>query len=110
MSAPVWLPFWLQRMQQHWEYSGNAEHPDLRSAPVEYFEESFFVSARGDERTLPSVIDLHGDENLLFNTDYPHPDGTWPSGIQALIDQPISDTSRRRIFADNAARAFGLEI
>jgi predicted TIM-barrel fold metal-dependent hydrolase len=103
-----WLPYWLQRMQQHWDYSGNAEHPDLKKPPVEYFEASFFVSARGDETTLPSVVELLGDENLLFNTDYPHPDGTWPRGIQSLVDQPLSVESQRRIFADNAVRAFGL--
>ena len=22
-----WLPYWLQRMEQHFEFSGNAEHP-----------------------------------------------------------------------------------
>lgn len=105
-----WLPYWLQRMQQHWDYSGNAEHPDLRKPPSEYFQGSFFVSARGDEVTLPSVVELVGDENLLFNTDYPHPDGTWPGGMQSLLDQPLSEESRRRIFADNAVRAFGLEF
>jgi predicted TIM-barrel fold metal-dependent hydrolase len=105
-----WLPFWIQRMQQHWDYSGNAEHPDLRRPPMEYFAESFFVATRGDEMTLPSVVELLGDENLLFNTDYPHPDGTWPKGIQCLLDQPISVESRRRIFADNAVRVFGLKL
>jgi len=104
-----WLPYWLQRMQQHWDYSGNAEHPDLRKPPSEYFEERFFVSARGDEPTLPSVVGQIGDENLLFNTDYPHPDGTWPWGIQSLVEQPIAETSRRRILAENAARVFGLD-
>ena len=68
------------------------------------------IAACGDEMTLPSVVELLGDQNLLFNTDYPHPDGTWPTGIQCLLDQPISAASRRRIFADNAARAFGLNL
>jgi predicted TIM-barrel fold metal-dependent hydrolase len=104
-----WLPYWLQRMQQHWDYSGNAEHPDLRRPPSEYFEERFFVAARGDETTLPGVVELVGDENLLFNTDYPHPDGTWPWGVQSLIDQPLPKLSQRKIFADNAVRAFALE-
>jgi len=109
VSDAGWLPYWIQRMQQHWDYSGNAEHPDLRRPPVEYFEESFFVAARGDEKTLPAVVESMGDENLLFNTDYPHPDGTWPWGIQSLIDQPLSSLSQRKIFADNAVRAFVLE-
>ncbi|MEE9281710.1 MAG: amidohydrolase family protein [Myxococcota bacterium] len=103
-----WLPYWLQRMEQHWEFSGNAEHPDLKMAPTEYFKRSFWVACRGDERTLPSVVELVGDDNLLFNTDYPHPDGTWPWGIDRLCEQKIPEESKRKIFWDNAARAFAL--
>ncbi len=102
-----WLPYWLQRMEQHWEFSGNAEHPELRMSPTEYFKRNVFVAARGDERTLPAVVELVGDENLLFNTDYPHPDGTFPWGMESLVAQPISDESKRRILWDNGLRAFG---
>ncbi len=104
-----WVPYWLQRMEQHYEFSGNAEHPELQMRPSDYFERNFFVAARGDERTLPAAVDLIGDDRLLFNTDYPHPDGTFPWGIEQLTEQPISDESKRKILWDNAARAFGLE-
>jgi predicted TIM-barrel fold metal-dependent hydrolase len=103
-----WLPFWLQRMAQHWDFSGNAEHPDLKRHPTEYFHRSFFVAARGDEMTLPSVVELAGDRNVLFNTDYPHPDGTYPWGITSLLEQPIPEQSKHRILWDNAAQAFAL--
>ena len=103
-----WLPYWLQRMEQHWEFSGNAEHPDLKRRPTEYFKTNFLVACRGDEVTLPSVVNLVGDDNLTFNTDYPHPDGTWPSGIESLEKQPIPRGSIRKIFWDNAASVFGV--
>jgi predicted TIM-barrel fold metal-dependent hydrolase len=103
-----WLPYWLQRMEQHWDFSGNAEHPDLTMRPTEYFKRNFFVGCRGDETTLRSVVELTGDENILFNTDYPHPDGTWPWGMHRLEGQAIPDESKRKIFWDNAARVFGL--
>ncbi len=77
-------------------------------APTEYFQRQVYVAARGDEATLPSVVELVGDDNVVFNTDYPHPDGTFPWGIDRLAEQPISDESRRRILWDNAARAFDL--
>jgi len=103
-----WLPYWLQRMEQHWEFSGNAEHPDLKMRPTEYFKRNIFVACRGDERTLRSVVELVGDDNLLFNTDYPHPDGTFPWGMDSLHEQPIPEPSKRKILWDNAARAFHL--
>lgn len=104
-----WLPYWLQRMEQHFEFSGNAEHPLLNKRPTEYFKSNFLVACRGDEMTLPAALDLVGDDYITFNTDYPHPDGTWPAGFSALEAQPISEDSRRKIFWDNAARVFGLE-
>jgi len=103
-----WVPYWLQRMEQHYEFSGNAEHPDLAKSPSEYFRRNVFVACRGDERTLPAAVELVGDENLTFNTDYPHPDGTWPWGLDAMGKQPIPEESKRRILWDNPARAFRL--
>ena len=76
--------------------------------PTEYFKRNVFVACRGDEMTLPSVVALAGDVNLVFNTDYPHPDGTFPWGIERLAAQPISESSKRKILWDNAARAFRL--
>jgi len=103
-----WLPYWLQRMEQHYAFSGNAEHPDLKRRPTEYFKRSFYVGCRGDERTLPALIELVGDDNVVFNTDYPHPDGTFPAGLQRFFEQPLSAATRRKILWDNAARAFRL--
>ena len=103
-----WLPYWLQRMEQHWDFSGNAEHALLKRRPTEYFKSNFLVACRGDEMTLPAVLDLVGDDYITFNTDYPHPDGTWPAGMEALENQPISEQSLRKIYWDNPAPVFGL--
>jgi len=103
-----WLPYWLQRMEQHYDFSGQAEHPELKRRPTAYFKSNFLVAARGDERTLPAAVELVGEDYLTFNTDYPHPDGTFPGGMADLEKQPISDTAKRKIFWDNAAAQFGL--
>jgi predicted TIM-barrel fold metal-dependent hydrolase len=103
-----WVPYWLQRMEQHWRFSGNAEHEYLTRRPTEYFKSNFFVAFRGDEPTMKAAIELVGDDNFLWDTDYPHPDGTFPWGVGAMLEQPIPDASRRKIWWDNAVRAFNL--
>ena len=80
----------------------------MNKRPTEYFKSNFLVACRGDEMTLPAVVELVGDDYITFNTDYPHPDGTWPAGFKALEEQQISDESKRKIFWDNAARVFDL--
>jgi len=103
-----WVPYWLQRMEQHWNFSGNSEHEYLTRRTTEYFKSNFFVAFRGDEPTMKAAVELVGDDNFTWDTDYPHPDGTFPWGIGAMLKQPIPETSKRKILWDNAARAFGL--
>lgn len=103
-----WVPYWLQRMEQHWDFSGNAEHEYLTKRPTEYFKRNVCVAFRGDEPTLKAAIELVGADNFTWDTDYPHPDGTYPWGIEAMLKQPISDEARRKIFWDNGARTFNL--
>jgi uncharacterized protein len=103
-----WLPYWLQRQEQHYAFSGNAEHPLLKKPPTEYFKSNMFVAARGDEPTLRAVVELVGNDNLLFNTDYPHPDGTFPEGLKDFEEQALSDETKRKVWWDNAQRAFHL--
>ena len=102
-----WVPYWLQRMEQHWDFSGNSEHEYLSKRPTEYFKSNFFVAFRGDEPTMKAALDIVGDNNFLWDTDYPHPDGTFPWGIDALLKQSIPYSSKKKILWDNATRAFG---
>ena len=103
-----WVPYWLQRMEQHWGFSGNAEHEYLTRRPTEYFRSNILVGFRGDEPTMKAAVELVGDDNFSWDTDYPHPDGTFPWGIQAMLDQPLSDDTRRKLLWDNPARFFDL--
>ena len=50
-----WVPYWLQRMEQHWDFSGNSEHEYLTQRPTEYFKSNIFVAFRGDEPTMKAA-------------------------------------------------------
>ncbi len=57
---------------------------------------------------MPAAVALVGDDNFTWDTDYPHPDGAFPWGIEAMLKQPISPDSKRKLLWDNAARVFNL--
>jgi len=103
-----WTPYWLQRMEQHWDFSGNSEHEYLTRRPTEYFRSNICVAFRGDEPTMKAAVELVGDDNFTWDSDYPHPDGTYPWGVESMLKQPISQESKRKLFWDNAARVFNL--
>ena len=54
------------------------------------------------------MVDYLKGENIVWNTDYPHPDAIEPSKALPELDaQPITDEARRKILWDNAVKLFG---
>ena len=49
-------------------------------------------------------------ENIIFNTDYPHPDAPFPGAVDAFLDQPISRDHMKKILWDNSARLYGDKV
>ena len=110
-----WLPFWLGRMDDH-AVPGHRQEvffdaPTLPLKPSEYFFRQGFVACDGDEAALKGAVDLSGDDHIVWNTDYPHADAPDPDkAIPSLLDQPISEESKKKILWDNPIRLYGQKI
>ena len=79
--------------------------------PSEYFMHQCSIACDSDERALKYVVDHLKGENIVWNTDYPHPDAIEPSKVLPELDaQPITDEARRKILWDNAVKLFGSRI
>ncbi|HEV8297082.1 MAG TPA: amidohydrolase family protein [Acidimicrobiales bacterium] len=106
-SGCGWVPYWLERMEQHIDYWGHAS-ARLELRPTEYFLRQCFVSPFADERHLPQVIAALGDENLIYTSDYPYPYVGAEAITSALLDRTdLSERSLDRIAATNAMRLYG---
>jgi len=108
-SGCGWLPYWLWRMDEHREQTaGIAGEPALALAPSDYFRRQCWISCEPDEPYLPRVLDLIGEDRVLFASDYPHPDHEWPRTAEAMLALPLPAAARRKILRDNAAAFYGL--
>ena len=108
-----WLPFWLGRLDDHAVGRQSVFYQDdtMKMKPSEYFARQIFVACDGDELGLSAVIDILGNDRLIWNTDYPHSDAPDPDkALPDLLDQPISEESKRKILWDNPAQLFGSRI
>jgi predicted TIM-barrel fold metal-dependent hydrolase len=107
-SGCGWVPYWLERMDQHVRYWGGASRP-LALSPSEYFARQCFVSPVADESVLPDVIGRLGVSNLLYTTDYPYPYTTTPRIPDALRGRhDIAADAMKPILRDNATRFYKL--
>jgi len=107
-SGCGWLPYWLERLDDHmeeWNYT--TAHLDLE--PTEFFLRQCFVTTEPNERGLPAVIELLGDDIIMWASDYPHPDAIFPGAVTALSERDdLTDASKDKLLRGNAARCFGL--
>lgn len=107
-----WIPYLLERIDDVWEthrgWSNSKEHcPELPS--TYYYRQihsCFFKDTVGVE-----LLDRVGADNVMFETDYPHQDGTWPHSRQAAASQfgHLSDDLIHKLARGNAAALFGLD-
>jgi predicted TIM-barrel fold metal-dependent hydrolase len=58
------------------------------------------------------LLDRVGVDNVMFETDYPHQDGTWPYSRQAAAAQfgHLADDVIHKIARGNAIRVLGLDL
>jgi predicted TIM-barrel fold metal-dependent hydrolase len=107
-SGCGWLPHWLERMDEHMHGWGHAI-AKLSLTPTEYFRRQCFVSCDPNERMLPSVVALAGEDVVVFATDYPHPDAIAGDLVGRITGNvALSEAAQQKILRANAQRCFGL--
>lgn len=102
-----WLSFWLHRMDKAVEKS--RIRPLTEMKPSEYFSRQCWISAEA-EKELPMIIELIGDDNIVYSTDYPHGDSDYPHAIEEMLGlEAVSAASKRKILWDNCARLYNVQ-
>jgi hypothetical protein len=109
-SQVGWMPFLLERMDLVWRDGvGGVELP---RAPSSYVRDRVWGCVFDDQHGLVSR-DAVGMGAILFETDYPHSDGTWPHS-QAVAERLCAGAGMdadevHALLRGNAVRAYGLE-
>jgi predicted TIM-barrel fold metal-dependent hydrolase len=103
-----WAPWLFHRLDEHYEWIGRWEVPELKRKPSEYFRSNCFLAVEADEEPVKHYVDWFGDETLVFSTDYPHADSKYPRAVETFMKLPLSEASQRKILWDNWARLYGV--
>ena len=100
-----WLPSWLHRIAEHLEMAGDREFPELTMNATQYFTRNCWISTECEDPFVADVIRWLGDDRIVWESDFPHPDSKYPGTVQHFLDlEPdlISEESKRKIMWDNA--------
>lgn len=108
-SGGGWVPFWLERLDEQAETFGGF-CPEMTLRPSEYFARQCAVSFEVDESTLPLLLAPVGRDRVVWGSDYPHHDATFPGAVAALRATlaPLAPPDQARVLGANARRLYRL--
>ncbi|MBS9376317.1 amidohydrolase family protein [Rhodococcus sp. B50] len=118
-SGIGWMPFALEGMDWQWRNSGvHKEHPNYELLPSEYFKRQIYGCFWFEQDSARSAIEQLGADNVLYETDYPHPTSMSPGPASDAVRPDdylrrnfahLSEADARKILHDNAATLYNLD-
>ena len=109
-SGIGWIPFLLEALD--YQFIGNRvaeERPDLDRLPSEYFARNVYGCYWYEQTAPRRLIDKVGVDNILFETDFPHPTSIFGDDVHKCIATGLADCSaevRRKILWSNAQQLY----
>ena len=110
-----WVPSYLELLDQRaTAHAGNAKLGDYTShlslMPSEYFARNIRVATMVAPREAELRHEI-GVANLMWGSDYPHPEGTWPNTDSRMRDSllDVPEPEAVAILGGNAADWYGFD-
>jgi len=105
-----WVAYLLDRMDREYEDKGMSRTLTLSAKPSELFRQHMYISfqeeAAGGLRRIPEL----GVDNVIWASDYPHPDSCWPHS-RAFVDTHLGllgEEVKHKVTCANAVRLYRL--
>jgi len=112
-----WLPWLVHEMdyryqrlldnKAYWDQRGGI---NLTMKPSEVWKRNFWITFQDDPVGL-ALLKFCNEDHILWASDYPHPDSTFPDSMRIVQEQmaDLTPAQQRKILRDNAIALYGLE-
>ncbi len=108
-SGIGWLPYMLERLDDTYE-ERLADDLALPLPPSAYFKRQIWATFQKDLHGVRAMAAIAPD-NVMWGSDYPHRDGTWPFSRKAIDEQfrDIPEDIARKMLWDNVRRLYRID-
>jgi predicted TIM-barrel fold metal-dependent hydrolase len=107
-SGAGWVPFMLEALDYQLAEAG----ADLKVPVEEIFRRQIYACIWFEKKSIGKTIRQVGADNILFETDYPHPTCLYPEAVDYLTPALAEMTAdeRRKIMGGNAQAIYNLDL
>ena len=116
-GSTIWVPELLQLMDQRYDdhhFSaklGTGYKAHLSMKPSEYFRRNIKIGSSCMSRREAELREEIGLGIIMWGTDYPHPEGTWPHTKKMMVEtlHGLPDADIEALLGGNAAEFYGID-
>jgi len=112
VSGVSWIPFLLEALDYQLEEEVPGAAEILSMKPSDYFRRQIYGCFWFERKGLGAAIKALGPDNLMFESDFPHPTCLYPEPVGYIANAlaELSPDVRRKVMSTNAARVYSLPI
>jgi predicted TIM-barrel fold metal-dependent hydrolase len=109
-----WIPYFLERADEVWSHNRgwNEVWGKIPNPPSSYFPGRIYCSFFSDKFGLKHLDEI-GEDNVMFETDYPHSDSNWPTSQDVARQQTeaagLDEETTEKVVRGNARRLLALD-
>ena len=109
-SGVGWIPFILEALDYEMSENAPKQLDQLSMLPSEYFRRNLYATFWFEKNNVPALIAAVGEDNVLFETDFPHPTCLYPKPLETVADKmsTLSPAVQRKVLGENAAALYRL--
>ncbi len=111
-SGIGWIPFVLEALGHQVDETAPGTLDYLSLRPSEYFRRQIYACYWFEKEDVAHTFDVLGADNILFETDFPHPTCLYPDSLDhaAAGLRGVPADVRRKVLQDNAAALYRIPV
>jgi len=109
-SGTGWIPFILEALDYEMDENAPQAKAALSLLPSEYFKRQIYATTWFEHRNLAALIESVGEDNIMFETDFPHPTCLYPNPLASVEAKmaTLAPEVQKKIYGENARKLYRL--
>jgi predicted TIM-barrel fold metal-dependent hydrolase len=109
-SGCGWLPFMLETLDYELEENAPALLAELELRPSEYFKRQMYATTWFERKHLRYMVDAIGEDNVMWETDFPHPTCIFPDPLKvaAANMEDLTEAQQRKLLSETGCKLYKL--
>jgi predicted TIM-barrel fold metal-dependent hydrolase len=109
-SGAGWVPFILEALDYEMAENAPKLRDSLSLSPSGYFRRQMYATTWFEKTDMPALVRAVGEDNIMFETDFPHPTCLYPNPVTSALEnmRDLTDEQRTKILSANAMELYRL--